>query len=83
MLARFINLEGSSETKATEYLRDMLMNFLIAGRDTTGTLLTWFFYFLSRHPEVEAKVIEEIDRVIGNELPTPETARQIKYTKQV
>lgn len=83
LLARFITLEESEATKSTEYLRDMLMNFLLAGRDTTGVLLTWFFYFLSRHPEVEKKVIEEVDHVIGDEIPTPETARQLKYTKQV
>merc|ERR1712137_1113449 len=50
-----------------EELRDFVMNFLLAGRDTTSTLLTWTFYYLSLHPEVERKMVEEIQSVIGEE----------------
>lgn len=39
-----------------KYLRDIILNFFIAGRDTTGILLTWTFYLLSQHPECEEKV---------------------------
>ena len=46
-----------------QYLRDFVMNFLIAGRDTTAMLLTWTFHLLSSHPEVEQKVLKEIDEV--------------------
>lgn len=53
------------ESLDDEFLRDMVINFLVAGRDTTGTLLSWFFYELTLHPEVEAKVIEEVDQVMG------------------
>jgi cytochrome P450 len=33
------------------HLRDVIMNFLIAGRDTTGQTLQWLFYELSQHRE--------------------------------
>ncbi|KAI4383506.1 hypothetical protein MLD38_009337 [Melastoma candidum] len=46
------------------YLRDTILNLMIAGRDTTGSALTWFFYNLSEHPTVEAKIIEEIRSLI-------------------
>jgi len=36
-----------------------------AGRDTTASLLTWLFYELSQHPEVERRVVEEVDSVFG------------------
>ncbi len=39
------------------YLRDVMMNFLLAGRDTTGQTLTWFFHILSQYPDIESKVI--------------------------
>ncbi|KAF1331244.1 Cytochrome p450, partial [Globisporangium splendens] len=42
------------------YLRDIVVNFLIAGRDTTAQALSWFFYNLTSHPEVAAKIRAEI-----------------------
>lgn len=42
------------------YLRDIVVSFLIAGRDSTAQTLCWFFYMMSQHPEVERKVRQEI-----------------------
>ncbi|KAK1945926.1 Cytochrome P450 86A2 [Phytophthora citrophthora] len=42
------------------YLRDIVVNFIIAGRDTTAQALSWLFYCLSQNPEVETKIREEI-----------------------
>lgn len=42
------------------YLRDIVLNFLIAGKDTTGNTLTWFFYLLCKNPIVQNKVALEI-----------------------
>lgn len=42
------------------YLRDIVVNFIIAGRDTTAQALSWFFYLVSQHPEVERKIVEEV-----------------------
>lgn len=41
-------------------LRDITINFLGAARDTTAVTMSWFFYELSRHPEVERKLRQEI-----------------------
>ena len=67
-----------------EYLRDMLTNFLIAGRDTTASLLTWLFYCLEGHPEVQERMVEEIRRVVGMDAePTPSQINELRYMKQV
>ncbi|XP_011628039.1 cytochrome P450 86B1 [Amborella trichopoda] len=50
------------------YLRDVAVNFLIAGRDTTGAALAWFFWLVSTHPEVEAKILTEIKEKGTNDL---------------
>ena len=42
------------------YLRDIVVNFLIAGRDTSAQTLSWFFYCLSQNKQVETKIREEI-----------------------
>ena len=49
------------------------MNFIIAGRDTTASLLTWLFFALVTDPEMQDKLIQEIDQQLAGEDPTFET----------
>src|SRR5690606_4729245 len=58
LLSRFMGLtnEETGLPFDDDYLRDVVMNFFIAGRDTTACLLTWTFYMLSQHPEIEQRV---------------------------
>ena len=44
----------------SKFLRDTALTLLVAGRDTTNTALTWFFYAISQHPEVEKKILDEL-----------------------
>lgn len=48
-----------------QYLRDIVVSFLLAGRDTISSGLTSLFYLLSKHPEVTRAIREETDRVMG------------------
>ncbi|CAO2148844.1 unnamed protein product [Urochloa humidicola] len=43
-----------------EAIRDMVISFIMAGRDTTSSALTWFFWLLTRHRDVEREVLEEV-----------------------
>lgn len=45
------------------FLRDTTMNLMLAGRDTTGSGLSWFFYLLTRNPRVVSKILAELDTV--------------------
>eukprot|EP01095_Lingulamoeba_sp_RSL-Kostka_P015925 TRINITY_DN7517_c0_g1_i1.p1 TRINITY_DN7517_c0_g1~~TRINITY_DN7517_c0_g1_i1.p1 ORF type:complete len:528 (-),score=124.49 TRINITY_DN7517_c0_g1_i1:79-1662(-) len=49
-------------------LRDFIINYLIAGRDTTAILLTFVTYCLSKHPEVEERVVNEINKLFGDKV---------------
>lgn len=61
LLSRFTHLSTMGEEKLTDKtLRDIILNFIIAGRDTSAVTLTWFFYMMSCHPEVADKVFEEV-----------------------
>ena len=46
-------------------LRDLVLNFLIAGRDTTACALSWTWLELLRRPAMLAKVRAEADAVFG------------------
>jgi cytochrome P450 len=66
------------------------MNFLLAGRDTTATALSWTLYLLAQHPNVEQIMVDEIDAAYmaegiaaGSEPSslTYETLKILKYTQ--
>lgn len=48
-----------------QYLRDILLNYMIAGRDTTAITTTFVIYLLAQNPHVEKKLLEEIASKIG------------------
>lgn len=59
------------ETMNDQYLRDIILNFMIAGKDTSANTLSWFFYMLCKHPLVQEKVAQEVrDNVIINSTNT-------------
>jgi len=60
LLALFTQAEEKQHFTA-DYLRDMVLNFVIAGRDTTACLLSWMFYVLSVNPEVQDEILAEVD----------------------
>ncbi|KAM7504411.1 hypothetical protein LguiB_003315 [Lonicera macranthoides] len=52
--------EGGAVGDPNKYLRDNLLSLIFAGRDTTSTALTWFFWLIATNPLVEIKIQEEI-----------------------
>lgn len=64
-------------------LVDNMLTFIGAGHETTALALTWTFFLLSRHPEVERRILEEIAAVAGDGELTAEQAARLDYTRQV
>ncbi|XP_022733043.1 cytochrome P450 704B1 isoform X2 [Durio zibethinus] len=61
ILSRFIELSEDPEGKLTDKsLRDVVLNFVIAGRDTTATTLTWAIYMIMSHDHVAEKLFSEL-----------------------
>ncbi|XP_074376377.1 cytochrome P450 704B1 [Apium graveolens] len=57
ILSRFIELGKDPDNNMTEKsLRDVVLNFVIAGRDTTATTLTWAIYMIMTHDHVAEKL---------------------------
>ncbi|XP_066348830.1 cytochrome P450 704C1-like [Miscanthus floridulus] len=72
ILSRFL-MERESDPGCfdNKYLRDIILNFVIAGRDTTAGTLSWFLYVLCRNQRIQDKVAREVraattgDRDVG------------------
>ncbi|KAF1983445.1 cytochrome P450 [Aulographum hederae CBS 113979] len=62
-----LSLDGIDEItpKSLQVAADQLKSFIFAGHDTTGIVLQWAFYELSRSPHVLAKLRKELDDVLG------------------
>ncbi|RZC57637.1 hypothetical protein C5167_004939 [Papaver somniferum] len=56
ILSRFL----ASNVTDPKYLRDIILNFIIAGRDTTAATLSWFLYMLCKHPHIQETVAQEV-----------------------
>lgn len=68
LLSRFMDARNNKgELLNNDELRDIVLNFVIAGRDTTAQALSWTFFMLMCHPRVEAKLLEEIENSISDE----------------
>ena len=66
----------------------MILNFVIAGRDTTAQALSWTFYNLCNNPRVEYKLLEEIKEHISDEMENDpvalyEAIKDMKYAHAV
>jgi len=75
-------------------VRDEVMTIFIAGHETTANALTWTFYLLSQYPDVEKKLYDEIDSVLGpidngdglvdnKRIPTTEDIPKLQYAEKV
>jgi cytochrome P450 len=64
-------------------LRDEVMTMLLAGHETTSLALSWTYYLLSRHPEIERSITDEVDRVIGDGRPEFAHVDQLTCTRRV
>ncbi|KAK9289305.1 hypothetical protein L1049_007460 [Liquidambar formosana] len=76
LLSRFMRI-----TNDDTYLRDIIISFLLAGRDTVASALTSFIWLLSNNPNVESAILVEADRVLGpnQDLTSFEQMRGLHY----
>jgi cytochrome P450 len=64
-------------------VRDEVITMLFAGSETTALMLSWTWYLLSQHPEVERQLHTELDEVLAGRLPTIDDLSALKYTRMV
>lgn len=64
------------------FLAGIASNLFAAGLDSTATMLIWFVLLLTKHQDVQKKLREEVDAVIGRDrLPTLKDRDSMHYVK--
>lgn len=64
-------------------VRDEVIIIFLAGHETSALAATYVWYLLSLHPDVEAKLHAELDRVLGGRLPGFDDLEVLPYTRMV
>ena len=64
-------------------LRDEVMTLFLAGHETTALALSWTFALVAQHPEVDARIVDELRRVLGDRPPEPSDVDELVYTQHV
>jgi cytochrome P450 len=79
MLLSAENANGGGQ--ASVQVHDEVMTLLLAGHETTANALTWTWYLLSLHPEIERRVHAEVDALGGT--PQFDDRARLAYTRRV
>ena len=73
----------TGEGMSDKQLRDEILTIFLAGHETTANALSWVWYLLARHPQAEARLHEELDRVLGGRVPAYADLAELKWTRMV
>jgi cytochrome P450 len=75
--------EETGERMNDRQLLDEVKTILLAGHETTANALTWTWYLLAQHPEIEAQLAAELTQVLGGRVPTMADLPRLAYTQRV
>jgi cytochrome P450 len=84
LLSRLIAAMDEDGSQMTpKQLRDETMTLFLAGHETTALTLTWTWYLLAQNPAAEARLHEELSRVLGSHAVRPEDLESLPYLDAV
>jgi cytochrome P450 len=75
--------DSSGEKITDKQIRDEVITIFSAGHETTANLLSWTLYLLARHPDILARVRQELDGLLQGGIPNAEDLQQLAYTRAV
>ncbi|KAJ8270524.1 hypothetical protein GJAV_G00115930 [Gymnothorax javanicus] len=84
----FMNKMEEEKNDPDSYFHEMnllcsVTNLFVAGTETTASTLSWGICILIKHPNIQMKVHEEIDRVIGESTPRTQHRQMMPFTDAV
>jgi cytochrome P450 len=85
LLSRIIRArdEETNSVMTDQLILDQVKSLILAGHETTSLTLSWAFYLLAQHPEIEQRLYEEVHRVIGDGAPTVTQVGELHYARMV
>ena len=75
--------EADGSSMNDKQLRDEVATLMIAGHETTANTLAWTWMLLSQHPQVQDKLLTELEEVLNGRSPSIEDIPHLRYTEMV
>ncbi len=60
-----------------------VLTFFLVAFETTATTLSWMWWAIGTHPQVESRLLQELDENLGSRAPTASDMRRLPYLSQV
>ena len=83
VLALLLRAAGEGGALTDRQVRDEIVTLVIAGHETVASCLTWTLHLLSRSPQVQDRLADELDAVLGDRAPAWGDLRDLPYTRAV
>lgn len=75
--------EETGETMTDDEISEEVLGMIIGGHETSSSALAWIWYELDRHPEVQRRLYDEIDSIVGSGTLRLEDVPRLKYAKMI
>ncbi|XP_078595817.1 cytochrome P450 2J4-like isoform X2 [Branchiostoma floridae x Branchiostoma japonicum] len=76
-----VEQQGRVNDLTEENVMYMAQNLFVAGTDTVSTTLRWALLYMALNPDIQEKVQQELDDVIGDTVPSLSHRAQLPYTE--
>ncbi len=84
LLSLLLHAQDEDGSRMTDrQLRDEVMTLFLAGHETTALALSWTWYLLALHPDVERKLLAELCQTLGTRAPNVSDLPRLPYTEMV
>lgn len=83
LLSILLNARDEHGGMTDTQVRDETMTFFVTGHETLAMSLSWVWYLLAQHPEVEARLHVELDQVLDGRTPVVDDLPKLTYTRMV
>ncbi|MDF3146198.1 MULTISPECIES: cytochrome P450 [unclassified Streptomyces] len=75
--------EETGEPLTGHQICSEILTLAVAGTETTASVLSWTLYELARHPEIEARILAELDEVVGERPVAFDDVTRLPYLNRV
>jgi cytochrome P450 len=84
LLSMLLGAQDEDGSQMTDrQLRDEVMTLFLAGHETTALALSWTWCLLSQHPEAEARLVTELESVLGGRAPRVDDLPSLRYAEAI
>lgn len=83
LMTALLGTDADGDVFSDAELQDQVATLLLAGGETTATTLAWVFHLLARHPEVERRLLQELETVLEGRPARQEDFRHLPVTRNI